>query len=75
MEILCGTARTGCIEEPILKAPRGNGADTAEVCVYYLAVNAFTAAYAAYPIIDRYMIEPYRTNEDTEETEEALLEE
>ncbi len=43
--------------------------------LYYLAVNAFTAAYAAYPIIDRYMIEPYRTNEDTEETEEALLEE
>lgn len=28
--------------------------------MYFIAVNAFTAAYAAYPIIDRYMIEPYR---------------
>ncbi|MBR3894465.1 MAG: DUF624 domain-containing protein [Clostridia bacterium] len=34
---------------------------------YYLSVNAFTAAYAAYPIIDRYMIEPYRGAEDEEE--------
>ncbi len=37
--------------------------------LYYLAVTAFTSTYAAYPIIDRYMIEPYRTNE--EEVEET----
>ncbi|MBQ7347949.1 MAG: DUF624 domain-containing protein [Clostridia bacterium] len=37
--------------------------------LYYLSVNAFTAAYAAYPIIDRYMIEPYRT--DAEDGEDA----
>ena len=35
--------------------------------LYYLAVTAFTTAYAAYPVIDRYMIEPYRTSEDDEE--------
>lgn len=35
--------------------------------MYFIAVNAFTAAYAAYPIIDRYMIEPYRDlNRDDE---------
>ncbi len=37
---------------------------------YYIAVNAFTSAYAAYPIIDRYMIAPYRT-EDEENEDEA----
>lgn len=38
--------------------------------LYYLAVTSFTTAYAAYPIIDRYMIEPYRTNESAEEESE-----
>lgn len=40
--------------------------------LYYLAVTAFTTSYAAYPIIDRYMIEPYRhlTDEDEEESAE-----
>lgn len=38
--------------------------------LYYLAVTAFTTAYAAYPIIDRYMIEPYRTDADAEDAEE-----
>ena len=28
--------------------------------LYYLSVTAFTSAYAAYPIIDRYMIDPYQ---------------
>ena len=38
--------------------------------LYYLAVTAFTSAYAAYPIIDRYMIEPYKhLNEDEDEEE------
>ncbi len=43
--------------------------------LYYLAVTSFTAVYAAYPVIDRYMIAPYRNNrteevpaEDTEES-------
>ncbi len=27
--------------------------------IYYLSVTSFTCAYAAYPIIDRYMIAPY----------------
>ncbi len=35
--------------------------------LYYLAVTSFTSAFAAYPIIDRYMIEPYRSNQDDEE--------
>lgn len=40
--------------------------------LYYLSVTAFTCAYAAYPIIDRYMIAPYihpSQNEDDTETE------
>lgn len=38
--------------------------------LYYLAVTSFTSAYSAYPIIDRYMIEPYKhLNEDEEEEE------
>ena len=38
--------------------------------LYYLAVTSFTSAYAAYPIIDRYMIEPYKNTND-EEYEES----
>ena len=34
---------------------------------YLLAATAFMACYAAYPIIDRYMIAPYATNDDEEE--------
>jgi len=36
---------------------------------FYLASTAFMAAYAAYPIIDRYMIAPYvnQTNDEDEE--------
>ena len=37
--------------------------------LYYLSFTSFTSTYAAYPIIDRYMIAPYRKNE--EEIEEA----
>ena len=39
--------------------------------LYYLAVTSFTTAYAAYPIIDRYMIEPYRTNGKDDEDDDA----
>ncbi len=35
--------------------------------LYYLAFTAFTSAYAAYPIIDRYMIEPYRNASNDED--------
>ena len=39
--------------------------------VYILAIIAFITTYAAYPIIDRYMIEPYAAKEEVE----ALAEE
>ncbi len=45
--------------------------------LYYFAVTAFTTAFAAYPIIDRYMIEPYRTpdvDEGDEDFEDELPE-
>ena len=40
--------------------------------LYYLALTAFMAAYAAYPIIDRYMIAPYANQaEDDGSTDEG----
>ena len=39
--------------------------------VYIMAATAFMSAYAAYPIIDRYMIEPY-AQEQEDDTEEFL---
>ena len=36
----------------------------------YLSATAFMAAYAAYPIIDRYMIAPYVNSEDAENGDE-----
>lgn len=39
--------------------------------LYYLAVCTFTTTYAAYPIIERYMITPYMKKEDEEEFEDA----
>ncbi len=41
------------------------------VLFVYFASTAFMAAYAAYPIIDRYMIAPYADQEENEEDEEA----
>ncbi len=38
--------------------------------LFYFSFTAFTSAYAAYPIIDRYMIEPYRGAEEDEEVDE-----
>ena len=35
--------------------------------VYALAVTAFMGSYAAYPIIDKYLIAPYANEEDTDE--------
>lgn len=44
--------------------------------LWYLAAVTFTSAYAAYPIIDRYMIAPYVSQEDESEdtTDEAVEE-
>jgi uncharacterized membrane protein YesL len=35
--------------------------------MYALATTAFMGTYAAYPIIDKYLIAPYASKEDTEE--------
>jgi hypothetical protein len=35
--------------------------------IYALSVTAFMGTYAAYPIIDKYLIAPYASEEDTEE--------
>ena len=43
--------------------------------LWYMAAVTFTSAYAAYPVIDRYMIAPYANQEDEEETEEESVEE
>ena len=43
--------------------------------LWYMAAVTFTSAYAAYPVIDRYMIAPYANQEDEEETEEEPIEE
>ena len=40
--------------------------------LHFVAVASFTSAYAAYPVIDRYMIAPYReADEDDADTEDA----
>ena len=38
--------------------------------VYYFATSAYISAYAYYPVIEQYMITPYKTDED--EFEEDL---
>ena len=46
--------------------------------LWYMALVTFTSAYAAYPVIDRFMIAPYVASEATEEeeiTEETVEEE
>ena len=43
--------------------------------LYYLAVMTFTSAYAAYPVIERYMITPYLKQQDEEETMEEAPDE
>ncbi len=39
--------------------------------LFYFAITTFTCAYAAYPIIDRYMIAPYIGKEEEEEENEG----
>lgn len=43
--------------------------------LWYMAAVTFTSAYAAYPIIDRYMIAPYINQVEEEETVEEPVEE
>ena len=45
--------------------------------LYYLAVCTFTSTYAAYPIIERYMITPYANKDEEEEEyeEDEIIEE
>ena len=38
---------------------------------YYISFTSFTSAYAAYPVIDKYMIAPYQKQEATEEIDEG----
>ena len=38
--------------------------------VYILALLGFIGTYAAYPVIDRYMIAPYQKSEETDEATE-----
>ena len=42
---------------------------------YIMALTSFITTYAAYPIIDKYMIEPWKTSEDPEEKEDRDTEE
>ena len=41
-------------------------------CIYFFSFSAFMATYAAYPIIDRYLIKPYETPQVEGEAEDAL---
>lgn len=43
--------------------------------IWYMALVTFTSAYAAYPVIDRYMIAPYINQTVEEEIEEETVEE
>ena len=42
--------------------------------LWYMAAVTFTSAYAAYPIIDRYMIAPYMDQINEKEAEETAIE-
>ncbi len=43
--------------------------------LWYMAAVTFTSAYAAYPVIDRYMIAPYAGQENEEEPHDEPVEE
>ena len=59
----------------LLLAPTGGvlGVGLILPLLHYLAIAGFITVYAAYPVIDRYMIAPYRKSDDeiSEETVEA----
>ena len=52
--------------------PRGISLPLALPVLCMFALLGFISTYAAYPIIDRYMIAPYEDKEDEEDTESLL---
>ena len=54
----------------ILLLPLGISLPLILPVVYAMATTAFMSAYAAYPIIDKYMIAPYAEEKDDEEDDE-----
>ena len=67
--IVCITAINIALFFVFAMTPLGIAIPLVLPLLYYMAVTSFTCAYAAYPIIDRYMIEPYAhqiaSNEDS----------
>ncbi len=59
---------------PLLIATPLSGIPIILPFIWYLSLVTFTAAYAAYPVIDRYMIAPYASQTDEEEEEDAVEE-
>lgn len=51
----------------ILLVPLGISLPIIVPLVYIMAVTAFMSAYAAYPVIDKYMIAPYATESEDDE--------
>lgn len=66
--IICITAINIALFFVFSMTPLGIAIPLVLPLLYYMAVTSFTCAYAAYPIIDRYMIEPY-INQNNEEEE------
>jgi uncharacterized membrane protein YesL len=52
---------------PLLIATPLSGIPIILPFIWYMAAVTFTSAYAAYPVIDRYMIAPYVGSQDEEE--------
>lgn len=61
---------------PLLIATPLSGIPIILPFLWYMAAVTFTSAYAAYPVIDKYMIAPYKnqTNEEEETAEETVEE-
>ncbi len=53
----------------VLLTPIGIAVQIILPFLYFLAVSAFMSAYAAFPVIKRYMIDPYENEEDDEDIE------
>lgn len=60
---------------PLLIATPLSGIPIILPFIWYMAAVTFTSAYAAYPVIDRYMIAPYLGQTETEEEVEDTAEE
>ena len=55
----------------IIFLPMGLGVTLVLPFVYYLALCAFIYTYAAYPVIEKYMIDPVATKKSVEHDEES----